>query len=78
MRRRAEQPTETSRLLPGRWEVRPTTTRHEQEASIALRRAVFISEQGVPAELEQDEADGHAIHVVGLAGGSVVATGRRW
>ena len=76
MRRRAEQPTRASSLPPERWEVRLSTTLHEREAAFALRRAVFINEQGVPAELEQDETDGHAIHVVGLAGGSVVATGR--
>ena len=30
----------------------------------AIRDAVFIQEQGVPAALEQDSADGDALHVV--------------
>ncbi|MES2957841.1 MAG: YbgC/FadM family acyl-CoA thioesterase [Pseudomonadota bacterium] len=30
----------------------------------AIREAVFIQEQGIPADLEQDAADGDALHVV--------------
>ena len=47
----------------------------------ALRTRVFVEEQGVPAEIEQDDADATAVHVLsrGLCGGlagRVVATGR--
>jgi predicted GNAT family N-acyltransferase len=47
----------------------------------ALRTRVFVEEQGVPAEIEQDDADATAVHAVsrGLSGdlaGRVVATGR--
>jgi predicted GNAT family N-acyltransferase len=48
---------------------------------VALRTRVFVEEQGVPAEIEQDAADTTAVHVLsrGLDGnlaGRVVATGR--
>jgi predicted GNAT family N-acyltransferase len=42
----------------------------------ALRHAVFVVEQGVPAELERDEHDEAAFHVVALSGDRCVATGR--
>jgi predicted GNAT family N-acyltransferase len=43
----------------------------------ALRTRVFVEEQGVPPEIEQDAADATAVHVVSRAAtGAVVATGR--
>ena len=43
----------------------------------ALRTRVFVVEQGVPAEIEQDAADATAVHVLSRdATGRVVATGR--
>jgi predicted GNAT family N-acyltransferase len=47
----------------------------------ALRTRVFVDEQGVPPEIEQDAEDATAVHVLsrGLSGdtaGRVVATGR--
>jgi predicted GNAT family N-acyltransferase len=42
----------------------------------ALRHAVFVVEQGVPAELERDELDDEAFHLVALVGDRCVATGR--
>ncbi|WP_202925825.1 GNAT family N-acetyltransferase [Goekera deserti] len=43
----------------------------------ALRHRVFVLEQGVPAEIEQDAADAVAVHVLSRdATGAVVATGR--
>lgn len=41
-----------------------------------LRHQVFVEEQRVPPELERDEDDRLALHVVALAGQEVVATGR--
>ncbi|MGY1803930.1 GNAT family N-acetyltransferase [Blastococcus sp. SYSU D00922] len=44
---------------------------------VALRTRVFVDEQGVPPEIEQDDADATAVHGVGRdAAGGVVATGR--
>jgi predicted GNAT family N-acyltransferase len=43
----------------------------------ALRTRVFVDEQGVPPEIEQDAADATAVHVLSRdAAGAVVATGR--
>ncbi|WP_409333209.1 GNAT family N-acetyltransferase [Trujillonella humicola] len=44
---------------------------------VALRTRVFVTEQGVPPELEQDAVDAVAVHAVSRdAEGRVVATGR--
>ena len=43
----------------------------------ALRARVFVDEQGVPSEIEQDAADATAVHVLSRdPTGRVVATGR--
>jgi predicted GNAT family N-acyltransferase len=43
----------------------------------ALRTRVFVEEQGVPPEIEQDAADDDAVHVLSRDDrGAVVATGR--
>ncbi|MGB3393084.1 MAG: GNAT family N-acetyltransferase [Stenotrophomonas sp.] len=48
-----------------------------QEQLHALRRAVFVDEQQVPAELETDELDPLSHHVIALdAAGQVIGTGR--
>ena len=44
---------------------------------MALRTRVFVEEQGVPPEIEQDAADATAVHVLSRDdAGRVVATGR--
>jgi predicted GNAT family N-acyltransferase len=44
---------------------------------VALRTRVFVDEQGVPPEIEQDDADAAAVHAIARdASGAVVATGR--
>jgi predicted GNAT family N-acyltransferase len=50
----------------------------EDRAEIAaLRTRVFVDEQGVPPEIEQDDADSWAVHVLSRDdAGAVVATGR--
>ena len=45
-------------------------------ACVALRRAVFIEEQGVPEEVEQDGRDGEAHHVLAVLDGVPVGCGR--
>jgi predicted GNAT family N-acyltransferase len=43
----------------------------------ALRTRVFVDEQGVPPEIERDDADATAVHVLSRDdAGRVVATGR--
>jgi predicted GNAT family N-acyltransferase len=47
------------------------------EASIrAVRFAVFVDEQHVPAELEMDDRDAECLHVLALSGATAVATAR--
>lgn len=49
----------------------------EQESVLsAIRRAVFIDEQGVPEALEWDGCDAEARHVLACVGSQPVATGR--
>jgi len=48
-----------------------------KEHALPLRMEVFVQEQGVPQDLEQDEHDDHALHTVLLnCLGDCVATGR--
>jgi predicted GNAT family N-acyltransferase len=46
------------------------------EQARAVRRTVFVEEQGVPEELEMDDKDGDATHVVVTDEGSPVGTAR--
>jgi predicted GNAT family N-acyltransferase len=57
-------------------EVREVQDAEERRAAFALRAAVFVDEQGVPPELEIDEHDDDALHLVALDGARVVGTCR--
>ncbi len=46
------------------------------EDLFAVRREVFVVGQGVPAELETDDLDAVADHVVAVLDGQIVGTGR--
>lgn len=57
----------------------PVTTREQLEAAWRVRFEVFVTEQGVPAEIEVDELDEAATtrHVLAVAeDGTVLGTGR--
>jgi predicted GNAT family N-acyltransferase len=69
-------PDAVSRAAPYDVEVRPVRTPQEREDASALRFAVFVDEQGVPAELEVDEHDATATHLVAVRDGRVVGTCR--
>jgi len=56
--------------------VRVAADSADWEGALAVRHAVFVAEQGVPAELEQDDLDASAVHVVASLGGAVVGTAR--
>ena len=49
---------------PGRIEVRIVAGSEDWQAALAVRREVFVVEQSVPVEIEQDDLDATAIHVV--------------
>lgn len=57
-------------------EVRAARGDDELAAALALRRTVFVEEQGVPLEEELDEHDAQALHLVALDGATVVGTCR--
>ncbi len=57
-------------------EVREVRGRAELEAALALRRDVFVGEQGVAPELELDGHDDEAAHLVAVQDGRVLATAR--
>jgi predicted GNAT family N-acyltransferase len=57
-------------------EVRAVQDAGERHAAFALREAVFVDEQGVPPELEIDEHDDGALHLVALDGARVVGACR--
>jgi len=57
--------------------VATVATADERPELYALRTRVFVEEQGVPPEIERDDADETAVHVLSRdASGAVVATGR--
>ena len=60
-------------------EVRVVTTDAEREDAFAVRKAVFVDEQGVDEELEwdeYDEPDSDAVHFVGYRDGDAVGAAR--
>lgn len=57
-------------------EVRAARGDDELESAFALRRVVFVEEQGVPEEEELDDLDAQALHLVALQDGQVVGTCR--
>jgi predicted GNAT family N-acyltransferase len=49
----------------------------ERETLLAIRHRVFVHEQGVPAELEEDTADPTSLHLLAISGAhGPVGTGR--
>ncbi|MFE3069689.1 GNAT family N-acetyltransferase [Streptomyces sp. NPDC059247] len=57
--------------------VREAVGAGDREACFAVRREVFVEEQGVPGELEYDAFDATAVHVLAVgADGLPLGTGR--
>ena len=52
------------------------TTEEELQQAFAVRKTVFVQEQHVPQELEWDEFEATALHVIGTLDQRVLATGR--
>jgi predicted GNAT family N-acyltransferase len=57
-------------------EVREARGEIERGAALELRHEVFVDEQGVPVELEIDEHDADALHLVAISDDRVVGTCR--
>src|SRR5688572_33037863 len=56
--------------------IRLAGTPEEVAAAFAIRYDVFVNEQGVPADLERDDRDGDADHLVAYDGDRAVGAGR--
>ena len=56
--------------------VRAVASQEDWLGALAVRHIVFVVDQGVPTELERDELDADAAHVVALVNGVVVGTAR--
>lgn len=59
-----------------RLKVRRTRSAEEIAMALEIRRRVFVEEQGIPADLDEDGLDGRAIHVLAWLEGVAIATGR--
>ena len=58
------------------FQVKQISTEEAKGRAFAIRLRVFVREQSVPAEIELDEDDRHAIHLIALASGRAVGTAR--
>lgn len=56
--------------------IEKVTSDQQLAEALHIRKVVFIEEQNVPPELEQDEHDQTAIHVIGYQNHLPIATGR--
>jgi predicted GNAT family N-acyltransferase len=67
----------TARIPTARLPTARLATSADWPEVVALRTRVFVEEQGVPAEIEQDDADARALHAVSRGDdGRLLATGR--
>ncbi|OEJ96641.1 GNAT family N-acetyltransferase [Streptomyces thermolilacinus] len=60
------------------YEIREAVSEEDRQAAFAVRREVFVVEQGVPEEIEYDTLDATAVHVLAVraADGTALGTGR--
>ncbi|MEU3446673.1 GNAT family N-acetyltransferase [Streptomyces thermolilacinus] len=60
------------------YEIREVVSEEDRKAAFAVRREVFVVEQGVPEEIEYDALDATAVHVLAVraADGTALGTGR--
>lgn len=58
--------------------VRKVETEQDYQAALAVRRSVFIEEQGVPAAAEVDEHEAQAHHFVAFNPSGIACGAARW
>jgi predicted GNAT family N-acyltransferase len=56
--------------------IKVVTDEQELKSAMEIRRQVFIIEQGVPHDLEMDEYDAEALHIIAYYHGNIIATCR--
>ncbi|MFZ0474996.1 MAG: GNAT family N-acetyltransferase, partial [Halobacillus sp.] len=57
-------------------EIRQVGSPQEKDDAFHVRRVVFVDEQNVPEDLEIDEYDETAVHLVGYEHGEPIAAAR--
>ena len=62
--------------MAGGVEVRQVAGERELAEALRIRREVFVEEQRIPAELDDDGEDPGALHVLALDGDTAVGTAR--
>ncbi|NTU47313.1 GNAT family N-acetyltransferase [Candidatus Roizmanbacteria bacterium] len=66
----------TETIQPSLIEYKIASTNHERQQAFAVRHTVFVEEQNVPIDIERDEFDEAAIHIIATKNGIPVGTGR--
>jgi predicted GNAT family N-acyltransferase len=56
--------------------IAPVQNEGELMQALAVREVVFIEEQSVPEDMERDEEDRHAYHLLAVDKGHAIGTGR--
>lgn len=56
--------------------IAPVKNEGELMQALAIREVVFIEEQSVPEDMERDEDDAHAYHLLAMDKGHAIGTGR--
>ncbi len=56
--------------------IEPVVKPGDLAAALAIREVVFIEEQAVPQDIERDDQDETAYHVLAVQGGHAIGTGR--
>lgn len=56
--------------------IAPVKNEGELMQALAIREVVFIEEQSVPEDMERDEDDQHAYHLLAVDKGHAIGTGR--
>ncbi|MFT3837576.1 MAG: GNAT family N-acetyltransferase [Myxococcaceae bacterium] len=62
--------------VPEQIVISPVTNEAELVQALAIREVVFIEEQSVPEDMERDDDDAKAFHLLAMAAGHAVGTGR--
>jgi putative N-acetyltransferase (TIGR04045 family) len=65
--------TKPARRSPRAWRCRPTASERELAVHFAVRRTVFVDEQGLFVDDDRDDFDDEptTVHVVGVGGGAI-------
>jgi len=60
----------------GKLSYKPVTNDKELQDAFAVRRQVFVEEQGIPEDEEYDDYDSEALHIIAKEGDRIIGTAR--